>query len=92
MPVDVGIMPILIQAATNSIMALSRNACVIPREARNHLQKLRIFQSICTDPFDADVEGKKARRFKEAGIEYTMRQIDEYHLVVWMHIRLLRIE
>ena len=27
--------------------------------------------------FDADVEGKKAR-FKEAGIEYTMKQIDEY--------------
>ena len=40
MPVDVGIMPILDQAATIN-MALSRNGCVMPRElCRDHLQEL----------------------------------------------------
>lgn len=77
MPVDVGIMPILDQAATIN-MALSRNACVMPRELCEIISKNWIFPNpFVQDPFDADVEGKKAR-FKEAGIEYTIRQIDEY--------------
>ncbi|MFR5030123.1 MAG: methylenetetrahydrofolate reductase [Blautia hansenii] len=77
MPVDVGIMPILDQAATIN-MALSRNACVMPRELCEIISKNWIFPNpFVQDPFDADAEGKKAR-FKEAGIEYTIRQIDEY--------------
>ena len=77
MPVDVGIMPILDQAATIN-MALSRNACVMPRELCKIISKNWIFPNpFVQDPFDADVEGKKTR-FKEAGIEYTIRQIDEY--------------
>lgn len=77
MPVDVGIMPILDQAATIN-MALSRNACVMPRELCEIISKNWIFPNpFVQDPFDADVEGKKTR-FKEAGIEYTIRQIDEY--------------
>ena len=77
MPVDVGIMPILDQAATIN-MALSRNACVMPRELCKIISRNWIFPNpFVKDPFDADVEGKK-ERFREAGIEYTIRQIDEY--------------
>ena len=86
MPVDVGIMPILDQAATIN-MALSRNGCVMPRKLCEIISKNWIFPNpfsvglktakgdeAC---FDADIEGKKAS-FKEAGIEYTINQIDEY--------------
>ena len=86
MPVDVGIMPILDQAATIN-MALSRNGCVMPRALCEIISKNWIFPNpfsvglktakgdeAC---FDADIEGKKAS-FKEAGIEYTINQIDEY--------------
>ena len=77
MPVDVGIMPILDQAATIN-MALSRNACVMPRELCEIISRNWIFPNpFVKDPFDADVEGKK-ERFREAGIECTIRQIDEY--------------
>ena len=72
MPVDVGIMPILDQAATIN-MALSRNACVMPRELCEIISRNWIFPN----PFVKDPEGKK-ERFREAGIEYTIRQIDEY--------------
>lgn len=48
MPVDVGIMPILDQAATIN-MALSRNACVMPRELCEIIsKKLDLPKSICT--------------------------------------------
>lgn len=77
MPVDVGIMPILDQAATIN-MALSRNGCVMPRGLCEIISKNWIFPNpFDKDPFDAAVEEKKAA-FKEAGIEYTIRQIDEY--------------
>ena len=77
MPVDVGIMPILDQAATIN-MALSRNGCVMPRELCEIISKNWIFPNpFDKEPFDANVAEKKAS-FKEAGIEYTIRQIDEY--------------
>jgi methylenetetrahydrofolate reductase (NADPH) len=77
MPVDVGIMPILDQAATIS-MALSRNACVMPRELCKLISKYWIFPNpFDKEPFDADVEQKKAD-FKKAGIEYTIKLMDEY--------------
>lgn len=77
LPVDVGIMPVLDQAATIN-MALSRNGCVIPRALCEIISKNWIFPNpFVKDPFDTQVEEKK-QRFKEAGIEYTIRQIDEY--------------
>ena len=77
MPVDVGIMPILDQAATIN-MALSRNGCVMPRKLCEIISKNWIFPNpFDKDPFDAAVDEKKAA-FKEAGIEYTIRPIDEY--------------
>ena len=77
MPVDVGIMPILDQAATIN-MALSRNACVMPRALCELISKYWIFPNpFDKEPFDAAVDQKKAD-FKKAGIEYTIKQIDEY--------------
>ena len=77
LPVDVGIMSILDQAATIN-MALSRNGCVMPRELCEIISKNWIFPNpFDKEPFDANVEGKKAS-FKEAGIEYTIKQIDQY--------------
>ncbi len=77
MPVDVGIMPILDQAATIN-MALSRNGCVMPRKLCEIISKDWIFPNpFDKDPFDAAADEKKAA-FKEAGIEYTISQIDEY--------------
>lgn len=77
MPVDVGIMPILDQAATIN-MALSRNGCVMERELSRLISKYWIFPNpFEKDPFDDAYEQKKAD-FKKAGIEYTIRQIDKY--------------
>ena len=77
MPVDVGIMPILDQAATIN-MALSRNGCVMPRELSRLISKYWIFPNpFDKEPFDDALEQKKAD-FEKAGIEYTIRQIDEY--------------
>lgn len=77
LPVDVGVMPILDQAATIN-MALSRNGCVMDRRLCAIISQNWIFPNpFDKEPFDADADGKKAR-FREAGIEYTIRQIDEY--------------
>ena len=77
LPVDVGVMPILDEAATIN-MALSRNACVMPRELCKIISKNWIFPTpFEKDPFDVAAEQKRAD-FKKAGMEYTIRQIDEY--------------
>jgi methylenetetrahydrofolate reductase (NADPH) len=77
MPVDVGIMPILDQAATIN-MALSRNGCVMERELSRLISKYWIFPNpFDKDPFDDALEQKKAD-FRKAGIEYTIKQIDKY--------------
>ena len=77
LPVDVGIMPILDQAATIN-MALSRNGCVMDRKLCEIISKNWIFPNpFDKEPFDADVEGKK-ESFRKAGIEYTINQIDQY--------------
>nr|MBP9610898.1 methylenetetrahydrofolate reductase [Fusicatenibacter sp.] len=82
MPVDVGVMPILDQAATIN-MALSRNGCVMDRELSRMISRHWLFPN----PFAAkDAEGKpfdvfydkKVAEFKEEGIEYTVKQIDAY--------------
>ena len=77
LPVDVGIMPILDQAATIN-MALSRNGCVMDRALCEIISKNWIFPNpFDKEPFDADAAGKK-ESFKKAGIEYTINQIDQY--------------
>ena len=77
MPIDVGIMPILDQAATIN-MAFSRNGCVMDRELSRLISKYWIFPNpFDKAPFDDSLEQKKAD-FKKAGIEYTIRQIDRY--------------
>lgn len=77
LPVDVGIMPILDQAATIN-MALSRNGCVMDRELSRLISKYWIFPNpFDKAPFDDSLEQKKSD-FKKAGIEYTIRQIDKY--------------
>ncbi|MBE6984165.1 MAG: 5,10-methylenetetrahydrofolate reductase [Ruminococcaceae bacterium] len=77
MPVDVGIMPILDQAATIN-MALSRNACVMPRKLCEIISKHWIFPNpFIKDCDDSDAERKKAA-FKAAGIEYTIKQIEQF--------------
>ena len=82
MPVDVGVMPILDMSATIN-MALSSNGCVMDRELCRLISRNWLFPN----PFAAkDADGKpfdmfyddKIKRFKEEGIEYTIRQIDEY--------------
>ena len=70
-------MSILDQAATIN-MALSRNGCVMTRQLCEIISKNWIFPNpFMSDPFDADVEGKK-ESFRKAGIEYNIRQINEY--------------
>ena len=77
MPIDVGIMPILDQAATIN-MALSRNGCVMDRELSRLISKYWIFPNpFDKAPFDDALEQKK-EDFKKAGIEYTIKQIDKY--------------
>ena len=77
LPVDVGIMPILDQAATIN-MALSRNGCVMDRALCEIISRNWIFpnpfEKTVTDP---EAELKK-QRFREAGIRYTVNQIDEF--------------
>ena len=77
MPVDVGVMPILDQAATIR-MALSRNGCVMPRELTRMISRHWIFPTpFIMDADDPEVAAKKVL-FKEEGIEYTIRQIRAY--------------
>lgn len=79
MPVDVGIMPVLDAKATIN-MALSRNGCVMPRALCEIISKNWIFDSPFTPTeSEASVAAKKAS-FKEAGIDYTIRLIDEYRV------------
>ena len=79
LPVDVGIMPVLDMKATIN-MALSRNGCVLERKLARLISKYWVFPN----PFDstpafedADREQKKAD-FRKAGMEYTIRQVDEF--------------
>ena len=74
MPIDVGIMPILDQAATIN-MALSRNGCVMDRELSRLISKYWIFPNpFDKAPFDDALEQKK-EDFKKAGI---IRNINQF--------------
>ena len=77
MPVDVGIMPVLDAAATIN-MALSRNGCVMDRKLCEIISKNWIFPNpFAPNESEESIAAKKAS-FKEAGMEYTIRKIDEY--------------
>lgn len=79
MPVDVGIMPVLAAAPTIN-MALSRNGCVIPRELAEIISKYWIFPNpFAPDEPEESIAQKKAD-FRKAGLEYTVRLIDQYRL------------
>ena len=79
MPVDVGIMPVLDASATIN-MALSRNGCVMPRALSEIISKNWIFPNpFAPNEAEESIAAKKAS-FKEAGIEYTIKLIDEYRV------------
>ena len=79
MPVDVGIMPVLDISATIN-MALSRNGCVMPRALSEIISKHWIFPNpFAPNEPDESIAQKKAD-FKEAGLEYTVKLIDEYRV------------
>ncbi len=79
MPVDVGIMPVLDAAATIN-MALSRNGCVMPRALTEILSKHWIFPNPFAPNESQESIAQKKASFKEAGIDYTIRLIDEYRV------------
>ena len=76
LPVDVGIMPVLDQAATIR-MALSRNACVMPRELCKLISRHWIFPDPFSPTTDPAAQAKR-EAFREEGMAYTVRQIKEY--------------
>lgn len=77
LPVDVGIMPVL-DAASTINMALSRNGCAIPRELARIISRHWVFPSpFAPGESDSALAAQKAA-FKEAGLEYTVRLIDQY--------------
>jgi methylenetetrahydrofolate reductase (NADPH) len=79
MPVDVGIMPVLDAKATIN-MALSRNGCVMPRALSEIISRNWIFDSPFSPVEAEDSIAAKKASFKEAGIEYTIKLIDEYRV------------
>lgn len=79
LPVDVGIMPVLDASATIN-MALSRNGCVIPRALSEIISKHWIFPNPFTPGESEESMAAKKEAFKEAGIEYTIKLIDEYRV------------
>ena len=79
MPVDVGIMPVLDASATIN-MALSRNGCVMPRALSELISKYWIFPNPFAPNEAEDSMAAKKAAFKEAGMEYTIKLIDEYRV------------
>jgi methylenetetrahydrofolate reductase (NADPH) len=76
-PVDVGVMPILDPAATVN-MALSRNGCSIPRDLAEIISRNWIFPNVFAPNEPEDVIEEKKMAFREEGIAYTIRQIEQY--------------
>ena len=79
MPVDVGIMPVLDMSATIN-MALSRNGCVMPRALSELISKYWIFPNPFAPGEEPESLAAKKAAFKEAGMEYTIKLIDEYRV------------
>lgn len=76
LPVEASVLPVLDQAQTVSEVLCHSSA--IPKSLCQIIGKNWILPNpFVKDPFDADVERKKAD-FRKAGIEYTLTQIHEY--------------
>ena len=87
MPVDVGIMPVLDQAATIN-MALSHNGCVLGHDLSRLISKYWIFPNPFAPEEAEESLAQKKADFKKAGIEYTINQIDQYRTfdIAGLHI------
>lgn len=79
MPVDVGIMPVLSIDSTIN-MALSRNGCVMPRALSEIISKYWIFPNPFAPNESEESIAQKKEDFMKAGLEYTVRLIDEYRV------------
>lgn len=79
LPVDVGIMPVNSITATIN-MALSRNGCVIPRDLAKIISDNWIFPNPFAPTEDEKIIEAKKQAFNEAGLDYTIRLIDEYRV------------
>lgn len=79
LPIDVGIMPV-VDAAAIINMALSRNGCVMPRELSEIISRNWIFPNpFAPTETEESIASKKAA-FREEGLAYTIRLIDEYRV------------
>ena len=76
MPVSVGVLPIIDSAATINL-ALSRNATVMPRKLCEIISRHWIFPNVFNPQEAPEIVAEKKAAFREEGIEYTVRQIDE---------------
>ncbi len=77
LPVEAGVMPVVDQAETVG-QVLSHCGGTIPRSLCGIISENWILPSpFVKDPFDANAERKKAD-FREAGLEYTVTQIQKY--------------
>lgn len=77
LPVEAGVLPLLDQTAAINA-AFSGSGCTMSRELNELLGQNWIYPNPFTkDPFDARIEQKRAD-FREAGIEYTVNQINAY--------------
>ena len=80
LPVDVGIMPVLDAAATIN-MALSRNGCVMSARPVPRSSPSTGSSRIPSRPTRAKSPSPTEKAaFKEAGMEYTIKLIDEYRV------------
>lgn len=76
LPVEASVLPVLDQAET--VGEVLSHSSAIPKSLSRIIAKNWILPNpFVKDPFDADVERKKAD-FRKAGIEYTLTQIHEY--------------
>ncbi len=79
LPVDVGIMPVLSIDSTIN-MALSRNGCVMPRELSSIISNHWIFPNPFAPNESEESIAQKKADFRKAGLEYTVKLIDEYRV------------
>ena len=76
LPIEAGILPVLDQAET--VGEVLSHSSAIPKSLCRIIAKNWILPNpFVKDPFDADVERKKAD-FRKAGLEYTVTQIQAY--------------
>lgn len=76
LPVEAGVMPVLDQAET--VGEILSHSSTIPKSLCQIIAKHWILPNpFVKDPFDADLERKKAD-FRKAGLEYTINQVNDY--------------